>query len=371
MAPHTPSSSAATPASSDAIAGHARCPEDEAFHELLAHVRSEIDPRLSRLFAEKADEAARHGADVLALAEAVRDLTLRGGKRFRPALALAAYRAIDDQAHEMPALEAGVALELLQTYLLVHDDFMDGDELRRGGPAVHVMLERHFGSKAKGQASAILAGDWAAALALEALAGVDVSKERLTRAFAIFARIQQDAIQGQQLDIAGRPESVEAMLDLKTGSYTVRGPLLLGSALAGASSEQMRVLERFARPLGIAFQLRDDLLGAFGTPGATGKPIGSDVRAGKPTLLATLAAENADASQRAFLDGTLGNRDASDEEVREVIAIYESSGARAEVERRLAVLVNEAIAELDRSTLTARGRLCLVGAARALSSRRS
>lgn len=319
----------------------------------------------------KIREATLHGDDVVALAEAVRDLTLRGGKRFRPALALAAYRAIDDDAEETPALQAGLALELLQTYLLVHDDFMDGDELRRGGPAVHVMLERHFASKAKGQASAILAGDWAAALALEALAGVDVPKERLAKAFVLFSRIQQDAIQGQQLDLAGRPESVETMLDLKTGSYTVRGPLLLGGMLAGASPEQMRILERFARPLGIAFQLRDDLLGAFGDRGKTGKPIGSDIRAGKRTLLASLAVEKADARQRELIEGTLGQRDASEEDVREVIAIYERSGARAEVERRLVALVDEAIAAIDRTKLTARGHLLLVGSARALSSRRS
>jgi len=356
---------------SDAVAAEVHAPEDEAFHELLVHARGAIDERLSSLFASKTGEAAQHGADVLALTEAVRDLTMRGGKRFRPALALAAYRAIDDEADETPALEAGVALELLQTYLLVHDDFIDGDDLRRGGPTVHVMLERHFASASKGQASAILAGDWAAALALEALARVDVANERLAKAFAIFSRIQQDAIQGQQLDIAGRPESVETMHDLKTGSYTVRGPLLLGSVLAGASPEQAAMLERFARPLGIAFQLRDDLLGAFGDPGTTGKPQGSDIRSGKKTALAALALANASSSQNEKLARTLGNQTASDEEVREVVAIYESSGARAEVERRLAALVDEAITELDGSKLKARGRLCLVGSARALTSRRS
>ena len=371
MAPSLPSTSAALPPTSDDVAPSTRRPEDEAFFELLARVRREIDTRLSRLFAEKLDEAARLGADVVALMEAVRDLTMRGGKRFRPALALAAYLAIDDEADETPALEAGVALELLQTYLLVHDDFMDGDDLRRGGPAVHVMLERHFASRSKGQASAILAGDWAAALALEALARIDVSKERLAKAFAIFSRIQQDAIQGQQLDIAGRPDDVETMHDLKTGSYTVRGPLLLGSALAGASPEQVTMLERFARPLGIAFQLRDDWLGAFGDSGDTGKPRGSDIRSGKKTLLASLALANASASDRERLVRTLGNADASEEEVREVVAIYESTGARAEVEQRLVTLVNEAIDELDASRFKARGLRCLVGSARALTSRRS
>lgn len=371
MAPSLPSTSAATPPTSDDAAPSYRRPEDEAFRELLLRVRGEIDERLSRLFASKLSEAERLGADVLALMESVRDLTMRGGKRFRPALALAAYLAIDEEADQTPALEAGVALELLQTYLLVHDDFMDGDDLRRGGPAVHVMLERHFDSRSKGQSSAILAGDWAAALALEALAQIDVPKERLAKAFALFSRIQQDAIQGQQLDIAGRPESVETMHDLKTGSYTVRGPLLLGSALAGASPEQVTMLERFARPLGIAFQLRDDWLGAFGDSESTGKPRGSDIRSGKKTLLASLALAHASGDERKRLSRTLGNRDASEEDVREVVAIYESTGARAEVERRLSSLVDEAIGELDATKFKTRGHLCLVGSARALTSRRS
>lgn len=372
MATRAPTSSGASSLPDDIVRRSAAFDEEEAsFRALLTHVRTEVSLRLSRLLDEKVSEASKLGPDVEAMAKAVRDLTMRGGKRFRPALALAAYLAIDDAADEEPALEAGVVLELLQTYLLVHDDWMDRDEVRRGGPAVHVMLGRHFGSRDKGDASSILAGDWTSAIALEALAKLDLPGDRLAQAFTVFSRIQQDAICGQQLDLAGRPSSVEAMHDLKTGSYTVRGPLLLGSAIAGGSPTQRALLERFARPLGIAFQLRDDLLGAFGDPKETGKPSGSDIRAGKRTMLAASALERASRSDRDALARLLGKADATDDEVLEVVRIYQTSGAKAEVEGRLEALVSTAISELDGSRLQPRGRAYLVGSARALTTRRS
>src|SRR6266508_4012706 len=209
----------------------------DPFRVLLKQVRREVDARLSTLFQRKLTEAEPFGNDVVALVDALRDLTMRGGKRFRPALLVAAYHAVDDKAPDALAFDAGAALELLQTYLLVHDDLMDRDDIRRGGPAVHAMLAHHYGSRMMGDAAALLAGDYAAAVALEALCSVKATPDRLARATLFFAQIQQDAIRGQHMDLAGRAENVEVMHDLKTGSYTVRGPMLLGAILAGASPE--------------------------------------------------------------------------------------------------------------------------------------
>src|SRR2546423_6164400 len=110
-----------------------------SFQSLLREVRLEVDARLSALFQRKLTEAEPLGPDVVALVDALKDLTMRGGKRFRPALLFAAYRAVDDEAPDVTAFDAGAALELLQTYLLVHDDWMDRDDVRRGGPSVHAM----------------------------------------------------------------------------------------------------------------------------------------------------------------------------------------------------------------------------------------
>jgi geranylgeranyl diphosphate synthase type I len=296
---------------------------------------------------------------------------MRGGKRFRPALLVASYLAIDTSAPLEPALDAGIALELLQSYLLIHDDWMDRDEVRRGGPAVHVLLSRHFGSRLTGEASGVLAGDFAAALSLEAMARVRMSPERLSRALIAFAEIQEDAICGQQLDLAARPDNVEAMHELKTGSYTVRGPLLLGAHLGGASTDALDRLDRFARPLGVAFQLRDDLLGAFGDPATTGKPFGSDIRAGKrTTLLVEALARLGDAERRTIAE-TVGRRDASDAAIRRVIDLYEGCGARSAVERRLDELVASARSSLDTSCFAPGGSAYLIGAAGVLTRRQN
>lgn len=230
------------------------------FLGLLERVRVSVDASLASVLARKVADATALGADVMALVSALSDLTLRGGKRFRPALLWATYHAVDEHGDDRAALDAGVALELLQTYLLVHDDWMDGDETRRGGPAVHAQLRQHYASIAMGDAAGILAGDYAAALALETLANARAPGERVAAALRVFAQIQQDAIRGQLLDLGGRAPNVELMHDLKTGSYTVRGPMLIGAILAGASPEQLAAVRGFANPLGIAFQLRDDLL---------------------------------------------------------------------------------------------------------------
>jgi len=336
---------------------------------MLERVRTEVDTRLEHLFERKLTEGGPLGPDVQALIEALCDLTMRGGKRFRPALLFAAYHAVDDDASDRIAFDAGVALELLQTYLLVHDDWMDRDDVRRGGPAVHAMMARHHGSRTAGDAAGVLAGDYAAALALEALAGVGASGDRVVRAMLLFARIQQDAICGQELDLGGKAKDIETMHDLKSGSYTVRGPMLLGATLAGASSAAMARLLRFAHPLGVAFQLRDDLLGAFGDPTQTGKPLGSDVRSGKRTALFDEALSRTAPRERSWLVHLVNRRGASDDEIAEAVAIYERCGSREAVEHRLDELVDKAISALDGARLSARGAGWLVAAATALTVR--
>lgn len=343
--------------------------EAASFEVLLKQVRREVESRLTRVFEQKLIDAEPLGPDVVALVDALRDLTMRGGKRFRPALLVAAYRAVDETAPDAVAFDAGAALELLQTYLLVHDDWMDRDDVRRGGPAVHALLAHHFGSRTMGDAAALLAGDYASAVALEALASIETTGDRVTRAMRLFAQIQQDAIRGQQIDLVGRPQNIEVMHDLKTGSYTVRGPMLLGAILAGAAPATLECLARFANPLGVAFQLRDDLLGAFGLPKETGKPFGSDIRSGKKTALADEALSRVGVSDRHVLTDTLGRRDASDDDIKTVVALYERCGARTAVERRLAQLVKKATGALSGGELSKRGTTWLLGAAATLTVR--
>jgi geranylgeranyl diphosphate synthase type I len=247
---------------------------------------------------------------------------------------------------------------------------MDDDDLRRGGPSVHAMLREKFGSMRQGDAGGVLAGDYAAALAHEALLEVDVAPERLLVASRELARTERDVTWGQLLDLraaAQSPAAVESVHALKTASYTVRGPLVIGAALAGAPTERRELLARFAAPLGVAFQLRDDLLGTFGDPAATGKSRGGDLRQGKRTSL--VAEAEADADARRLLPRVLGVEDASDEEVDALLARIVASGARARVEARLEALARQASAALVEIDMAPSARDVLRGAVTALTQR--
>jgi geranylgeranyl diphosphate synthase type I len=340
------------------------------FSALLEMLKGDVEARLLGLLDAKVDAARAHGREVLEMVLAIRSLCARGGKRVRPALAVAGFRAAQARAKIDPVIDAGVALELLHAYLLIHDDWMDGDAVRRGGPSVHVYLGRRFRSPQKGDAAGILAGDYASALATEALLRADAHPKRLLRACSAFAQMQLDAITGQQLDLMAARDTERTYI-LKTSSYTVSGPLRVGALLAGGSPRLLTALDRFAMPIGVAFQLRDDLLGAFGEPGQTGKPFGSDIRSGKRTLLLTYAQKSARGSDRKRLLQAVGNPSASVAELRAAVAVLETSGARAQVERRIEELSAQALAALRTANITPEGHHLLEGAALALTSRRS
>jgi len=340
------------------------------FFALLGAVQTEVDQRLRGFLETRLDVARRHGPEVLEMVSAVRDLCLRGGKRLRPALLVAGYRAASERAALEPALDAGVALELLQAYLLIHDDWMDGDLVRRGGPAVHARLAKHFRSEHKGHASGILAGDYASGVALEALSQVEMKASAALPAFACFAEMQLDAIAGQQLDLIGGEYDVELAYQLKTGSYTVRGPLRLGAILASAGVKTLLALDRFALPIGVAFQLRDDLLSAFGEPKRTGKPLGNDLRAGKRTPLLAAGLKLARGKDLRALKLCVGNRDASAAQLRAALSVLETSGARATIEARVTELSRAGLAELERG-VSRQGIELLTGATEALTARRN
>jgi geranylgeranyl diphosphate synthase, type I len=194
---------------------------DNPFLVLVAQVQRRAEPRLKRVLAQRLRAGRELGPEVTALLTSVRELVLRGGKRLRPAFVAAGLRTADERADLEPAVELGVALEFLHTYLLIHDDWMDGDALRRGGPTVHEMLARSFRSRALGEKSAILAGDYAMGLAFELLAASAAKHRAQPALLAAFARMHNDAIFGQELDVAGTEPDPERVYALKTASYTV------------------------------------------------------------------------------------------------------------------------------------------------------
>lgn len=310
-------------------------------------VRAVVDDRLRSYFQDKEREAGEMSPSATELVRAIQTLTMRGGKRLRPVVLVAGYRAAAGAEVSVErAGDAGAALELLQSYLLTHDDWMDGDDERRGGPSVHAALRQAGHEPHLADSLAILAGDLGCTFAWELLLRAPWPDGRRGDAQCAFLQIQKEVLYGQQLDLTGHPD-VSKMHQLKTGSYTVRGPLRLGAILGDASGAELEALERFGRPLGEAFQLRDDLLGTFGDTKATGKPAGNDIRAGKHNALIAAATELLSDEDRATLHAALGNTEASDEEIARATELLVTSGARAQVERRLDELVRETHRAID------------------------
>jgi geranylgeranyl diphosphate synthase type I len=297
---------------------------------------------------------------------ALRDLVLAGGKRLRPAFCHWAFVGAGGDPADPVVTDAGAALELLHTFALVHDDIMDGSATRRGTDTIHVQFEAaHAMAGWKGEARrfgegvAILVGDLSFVYADQLLAGAPAA------AHEVFTELRLEVNVGQYLDLLGTArgrvdESTARRISrFKSGKYTVERPLHLGAALAGRLDALAAPLSGYGLPLGEAFQLRDDLLGVFGDDEVTGKPVGEDLREGKPTLLYALAAQRASAADAAVL-ARYGAPDLDDDDVAALQDVLLGSGAVEAVEADIDRLVGEAVEALDGADFRPEARDALV-----------
>jgi geranylgeranyl diphosphate synthase type I len=274
-----------------------------------------------------------------------------GGKRMRPAYCHWGYVTGGGDPDGGGSLDACCAVELLQAFALVHDDVMDGSPTRRGKPTVWATyIDRHRAgdwqgeARRFGEAAAILVGDIAMVMADRQMGRVDAA----TR--AVWDRLRTELNFGQFLDVIGTAkgnvsaEMARTIMRNKTAGYTIIRPLQLGAALAG-SPELAPALEAHGMPLGVAFQLRDDMLGAFGDSAKTGKPVGEDLREGKPTVMLAIARDAADDAQLRVLDRV--GPSVTDAEVAEIQQVMVDTGAVARVEDEIEQLLDEALAAID------------------------
>ena len=336
-----------------------------------------VAEQLSDYLAGRVAEAAAVGPAAEEAARLVSDFVLGGGKRLRPLFAWVAYAGLAPAAPEAAhraALKAVSALELLQGCALIHDDVIDASDTRRGRPTVHRLAEaRHreadwLGDAADyGRSVAILAGDFSLIWADDLVTEAGLEPAALARAFGPWRAMRAEVIGGQLLDLGlenSGDESLEAALTVnrfKTAAYTVERPLHLGAAIAGAGEETIARLRRYGRDVGIAFQLRDDLLDVFGDPAATGKQTGSDLREGKRTALVAEALRLLDASDQAAaaeLRAGLGTV-SSPAEIDRLAGIIADSGAPADIERRIEELTDSGLDALRHDSVPAglRGEL--------------
>jgi len=297
---------------------------------------------------------------------------LATGKRFRPLFAYAGYLAAggqNDGTQLKNMLKAATSLELLQACALIHDDLMDGSDMRRGAPAVHRYFENYHlensmrGDKAQfGLSAAILLGDFALIWADQLINESGLSDEQLRRLLPLNDLMRVELIAGQYLDVresAAITSSVERALKVaryKSGKYTIERPLHFGALIAGSSDETNSALTKFGIPLGEAFQLRDDLLGVFGDPETTGKPAGDDLREGKRTVLTALAIESFSAQQAQIFNAHFGELNISAEQISELRDIITQVGAPAKVEALIEDLTASALEALESKHLAEKSK---------------
>jgi geranylgeranyl diphosphate synthase type I len=329
----------------------------------LVDIGTRVESRIAALLDAEIERWSAVDPELHEPLSSLRSLVMAGGKRLRPAFCHWAFVGAGGDPGDQRVVDAGAALELLHTFALIHDDVMDGSAMRRGLHAVHVDFEgRHALSRWRGEGRrfgegvAILVGDLAFVYADLLLAGAP------REAVDVFTELRLEVNIGQYLDLIGTVrgdgtrDAARRICIYKSGKYTVERPLHLGAALAGRLSDLAEPLSAYGLPLGEAFQLRDDLLGAFGDEDVLGKPVGDDLREGKPTALVALARERADRDGRRLLEERLGASDLSDREVGALQAVLRGTGAVDELECQIDTLVASALAALDRVPISQTAR---------------
>jgi len=291
--------------------------------EYFEPIRRRVADTLRAFLDEKRTELARVGPMGSRAAERLRDFSVRG-KMIRGCLvhlgwALARAGAPDAAGDHPGVVAAGAAMELFQSGLLVHDDIMDRDPVRRGQPSIFRQYEEQAARDGAtdpahvGQSLGICAGDVAYFLAFDLLVRAGLPGASLGAVLGLCARELAAVGIAQMHDVAWAASAVTVdqeqilrMYTYKTGRYSFSLPLLAGALIAGGSEELRAGLDDIGQSLGLLFQLRDDELGLFGDEQQTGKPLGSDLREGKKTILVSLLLDHAKDEERVRLQGILG-----------------------------------------------------------------
>lgn len=314
-------------------------------------MRARVDAVLESFLIEQRGLVEGLGPEAVQPIDELRRVIGAGGKRLRPLFCYWGYRAAGRDDHEAIVV-AAASLELLHTFAIIHDDVMDRSPLRRGVPATHLAMARG-GDAHLGVSSAILVGDLALALADVLFTGAGFAPDAFLRGFGWYNKMRTEVVTGQYLDVvsarsgAADEDTARRIASLKSGGYTVEKPLLIGAALGGAPQETLSVLSAYGTLLGEAFQLRDDVLGAFGDPATTGKDADGDLREGKRTVLVARALEAASPEERAFLTARLGHDDLDASDADRIRDIFRSSGALASTQALIDAHRNVALAALE------------------------
>lgn len=343
----------------------------------LSALAIRVDERLAELLT---GEIARWRAVDPVLVDPLRALQRlvdAGGKRLRPAFCHWAFVGAGGDPDDPRVVDAGAAFEMLHAFALVHDDVMDGSDTRRGERTAHLAFadeHRSAGWRGEGrrfgEGAAILIGDLAHVYA-DQLMG-DVPRD----VWSVWHDLRLELNVGQYLDLLGTARADRDRLlahrisRYKSGKYTIERPLHVGAALAGRLGDLGGPLSAYGGPLGEAFQLRDDVLGAFGDPGLTGKPVGQDLREGKPTPLLAVATERAGTVDgAATLLDRVGDPGLTDGDVAALQRVLLDTGAVDVIDGLIDTLTGRAVDAIEAADIIPESRDELVDLAWFVASR--
>ncbi|MBN1297037.1 polyprenyl synthetase family protein [bacterium] len=303
--------------------------------------------------------------------ERLLDYVMRGGKNLRPALTRMACGAVGgDPDH---TLSVGMAIEMTHTWTLVHDDIIDRDDSRRGGLSVHAQIRQDYAQweltnpgmtvDHLAHSMAILVGDAQHAMAMEilsdsALRGPLLPELALYLISELEGKVLPALLTGEVDDVfltgcsleSITPDDIMVMLRRKTAAlltFSVVAGGMIGLMRPDPYHPSIQALRTYGDALGVAFQLRDDILGIQGDEGKLGKPVGSDFKEGKRTLAMKMAWDHANASQRLLIDSLLGKKDMSAEDIASLRSLIETLGAVEAVNEQAETLVQSARNALD------------------------
>ncbi|MBO7410160.1 MAG: polyprenyl synthetase family protein [Candidatus Methanomethylophilaceae archaeon] len=256
------------------------------------------------------------------LIEATRQCPDAGGKRMRPSMVVAACRAVGGDGSK--AIPMAVAIEYIHNFTLIHDDLMDGDEMRRGMKTSHVVY---------GMPTAILAGDALFAKAYQIIGDLDIPAEGMREILSLVSKAVWELARGQQMDVNNENAdfiTLDHYIETITGKTSVlfAAGAASGAIIGGASKDVVDSIQKYALSLGVAFQMYDDILGVYGDPKVTGKSAGNDIRKGKYTVMICHAHDTIKDEKvwKQFMS-VFGKIDATDDEIEVARKILKDCGS--------------------------------------------
>jgi geranylgeranyl diphosphate synthase type I len=334
----------------------------------LNDFQKKINKNLDSFFEIKKQKIKPIAPSLVEFVENIHGLCKKG-KRLRAAYIYFGYLAAGGEDKKM-ILDLCASIELIHSYFLIHDDIMDQDVLRRGMMTMHASYEQIHKKRYKkgdsahfGQSVAIMGGDMANTFGYDILANSKLPDKIKVKVLNKINSLIIETIAGQFLDIKNEVSSIvkkheiSTVLEYKTAKYTIEGPLHIGAIAANKNvSKNLNIFTGYAIPLGIAFQIRDDILGIFGSEEKLGKPVGSDMRENKRTILIYKAFEQSDSAQKKILKNCLGSSKITKKQINDFCQVIIDTGSLDYAQKEAEKLLQKAINAIKDANLKKEGK---------------